>query len=405
MFQSTLPRGERLYEGDILECVSWFQSTLPRGERPTPTSSSPSVIRFNPRSHEGSDQFEALQHEAGRRFNPRSHEGSDRSTNTHWTHALSFNPRSHEGSDPWRTLPARLRPVSIHAPTRGATWSGLNVAGQEVFQSTLPRGERLDKGQHLRLFIVVSIHAPTRGATFCFETFIKDTVVSIHAPTRGATLSPIGISRPVSCFNPRSHEGSDWRRVSRCSPGGRFNPRSHEGSDQQVSTSLANYYLFQSTLPRGERQGNVPPTATQTSLFQSTLPRGERRQDDDGCSFCSEFQSTLPRGERRRHASFVALALLVSIHAPTRGATHRQRRRHHLPRVSIHAPTRGATELMAQGNAIQLFQSTLPRGERLSICTLLTYRSVYAAFRDVLFMEKIVMREKRFVKGNSLILN
>lgn len=54
---------------------------------------------------------------------------------------------------------------------------------------------------------------------------------------------------------------------------------------------------------------------------------------------------------------------------------------------------------------IGVFQSTLPRGERPSICTLLTYRSVYAAFRDILFMEKIAMRGKRFVKGNSLIIN
>ena len=210
MFQSTLPRGERLYEGDILECVSWFQSTLPRGERPTPTSSSPSVIRFNPRSHEGSDQFEALQHEAGRRFNPRSHEGSDRSTNTHWTHALSFNPRSHEGSDPWRTLPARLRPVSIHAPTRGATWSGLNVAGQEVFQSTLPRGERRPGGGGSGAPIQGFNPRSHEGSDQVVPVQYRKGRVSIHAPTRGATLPRMSSTRTARCFNPRSHEGSDW---------------------------------------------------------------------------------------------------------------------------------------------------------------------------------------------------
>ena len=35
--------------------------------------------------------------------------------------------------------------------------------------------------------ICVSIHAPTRGATFDISSFDKHDVVSIHAPTRGAT--------------------------------------------------------------------------------------------------------------------------------------------------------------------------------------------------------------------------
>ena len=56
---------------------------------------------------------------------------------------------------------------------------------------------------------------------------------------------------------------------------------------------------------------------------------------------------------------------MISIHAPTRGAT----AENHLPgagqSISIHAPTRGATlpsRLLSQSHR---FQSTLPQGERL----------------------------------------
>ena len=71
-------------------------------------------------------------------------------------HGVRRNPR----------IVALSRDVSIHAPTRGATYA--------VFA----------------LFIrvhVVSIHAPTRGATLVFFTDFDVQIVSIHAPTRGAT--------------------------------------------------------------------------------------------------------------------------------------------------------------------------------------------------------------------------
>ncbi len=54
----------------------------------------------------------------------------------------NFNPRSHEGSD--QTLSSvRCSPqISIHAPTRGATDNIIDEQRDELFQSTLPRGER-----------------------------------------------------------------------------------------------------------------------------------------------------------------------------------------------------------------------------------------------------------------------
>ena len=97
-------------------------------------------------------------------FNPRSHEGSDYKDNYNMQIKLYFNPRSHEGSD---LLPEEIRMVltiSIHAPTRGATQIDRCIDVNLIFQSTLPRGERL------------------------------------------VTASNVAM---IDDFNPRSHEGSD----------------------------------------------------------------------------------------------------------------------------------------------------------------------------------------------------
>ena len=62
--------------------------------------------------------------------------------------------------------------ISIHAPARGATQSCQNTITATVFQSTLPRGERLPENKNKRPIKDISIHAPARGATcygFCFH--------------------------------------------------------------------------------------------------------------------------------------------------------------------------------------------------------------------------------------------
>ncbi|MCG4783186.1 hypothetical protein L0P51_19895, partial [Acetatifactor sp. DFI.5.50] len=82
-----------------------------------------------------------------------------------------------------------------------------------------------------------------------------------------------------------------------------FNPRSHEGSD--LSTFL--------------------------------MP-----------SILMIFQSTLPRGERQVHTHATLVIKIISIHAPTRGATHANFHHWYNHHISIHAPTRGATAIFAK---------------------------------------------------------
>ena len=78
--------------------------------------------------------------------------------------------------------------------------------GSRRFQSTLPRGERPAvefPEQHHRL---VSIHAPAGGATFVHVHFLIPLNVSIHAPAGGATSARLSMTV--------------WRRVSIHAPAG-----------------------------------------------------------------------------------------------------------------------------------------------------------------------------------------
>ncbi len=99
--------------------------------------------------------------------------------------------------------------------------------------------------------------------------------------------------------------------------------------------------MFQSTPPREGRLRQTPD-AHSPSLFQSTPPR-------EGRLIVSIFAATGFSFNPRPHARGDAFALriqgdsMVSIHAPTRGATGQRYQPPKHNAVSIHAPTRGAT--------------------------------------------------------------
>jgi len=78
-----------------------FQSTRPRGARHVPGF----IAEF---SHS---------------FNPRAHAGRDPERGSAALDGPGFNPRAHAGRDPGNTDTSRFFDVSIHAPTRGATFT------------------------------------------------------------------------------------------------------------------------------------------------------------------------------------------------------------------------------------------------------------------------------------------
>ena len=81
------------------------------------------------------------------------------------TSIFDFNPRSHKGSDQQLGDVSESDTISIHAPTRGATWISFAKQEGRRFQSTLPQGERPYHGTTWQGMLGISIHAPTRGAT------------------------------------------------------------------------------------------------------------------------------------------------------------------------------------------------------------------------------------------------
>ena len=102
------------------------------------------------------------------------------------------------------------------------------------FQSTLPRGERPSSISQFTNLIQISIHAPTRGATLFSESYIIPTFISIHAPTRGATvlIMLLFVGNKISIHAPT------------------------RGATQNTTRTMGTI-LFQSTLPRGERPFSI----------------------------------------------------------------------------------------------------------------------------------------------------
>ena len=126
---------------------------------------------------------------------------------------------------------------------------------------------------------------------------------------------------------------------------------------------------FQSTRPRGAR-----PVRTVLSapflMFQSTRPRGARREVDGGIGILSRVSIHAPTWGATAGRSLRDSRVRVSIHAPTWGATRPRPRPASLLRVSIHAPTWGATSGCSSSSRSMRFQSTRPRGARLSVASL-----------------------------------
>ena len=145
------------------------------------------------------------------------------------------------------------------------------------------------------------------------------------------------------CFNPRTHTGCDGSSPrlplrSKC-----FNPRTHTGCDAEISGRIEALSEFQSTHPHGVRHYELKVTDGD-AVFQSTHPHGVRLGEVWFC-WLGRHGGFNPRThtgcDSRSYTQHVFI--MVSIHAPTRGATlHGPVLRRGI-RVSIHAPTRGAT--------------------------------------------------------------
>ena len=250
-----------------------------------------------------------------------------------------FNPRSHERSDSFSVLHDPNMIISIHAPTRGAT-EGCQILALEIVNFNPRSHERSDRLQSCRLSgIQISIHAPTRGATNQLVLDKLDELISIHAPTRGATnwVASMCLEKFISIHAPT--RGATAKAIENDKNG-----------------------VFQSTLPREERQYFVRLQSKTKHFNPRSHERSDRTVDDGGCSiFISIHAPTRGATGMLKSKEFTTI---ISIHAPTRGATVDEAADFPEMDISIHAPTRGATLKDKDGNYILQFQSTLPREER-----------------------------------------
>ena len=130
--------------------------------------------------------------------------------------------------------------ISIHAPTRGATSASSPLLWYNIFQSTLPRGER--------------------RSTMCFRT------------------------QDIN-FNPRSHEGSDFHQLHTGTHPTYFNPRSHEGSDFPIHPLTPTPQYFN---PRSH-EGSDPSACSEESDRMNFNPRSHEGSDYKPLLFCHFF--------------------------------------------------------------------------------------------------------------------
>ena len=154
----------------------------------------------------------------------------------------------------------------------------------------------------------ISIHAPTRGATFSPDSVRDFVTISIHAPTRGATSKIMQIWASQIDFNPRSHEGSDqmqlhrvlWWKISIHAPTRgatltnqkccfivkNFNPRSHEGSDPRPLEVQHHLMISIHAPTRGATITALTYRSAQTISIHAPTRGATVRTDDTGYSGC-----------------------------------------------------------------------------------------------------------------------
>ena len=298
-FQSTRPRGARQDKSVKSAVPNQFQSHAPtRGATVGSNCAMLKRTSFNPRAHEGRDQqyqmlsvaqtgFQSTRPRGARLvaqgtydsenscFNPRAHEGRDGSTRLNEMEFNGFNPRAHEGRD------------DAAAPRwRRTLW----------FQSTRPRGARRKLAFYDAGNLYVSIHAPTRGATWLARTLLiwcRCFNPRAHEGRDEFLRSRFDVQQR---FNPRAHEGRDSDDVGARRLLLRFNPRAHEGRDPGPQ-SLGNYPFVSIHAPtRGATRHTAPPPSTRCRFN----PRAHEGRDAAGSKFSSTVRSFNPRAHEGR---------------------------------------------------------------------------------------------------------
>ena len=146
-----------------------------------------------------------------------------------------------------------------------------------LFQSTLPRRERLTQEPAHILRTKISIHAPAKGATRAKISPFRAPVFQSTLPRRERPNSE-GTKDTLDKFQstlPRRERRKN--ATIRIFTQKDFNPRSREGSDEnKMKIEKINISISIHAPAKGATFRTVSSSAP-SGLFQSTLPRRERR--------------------------------------------------------------------------------------------------------------------------------
>ena len=211
----------------------------------------------------------------------------------------------------------------------------------------------------------ISIHAPPRGATALPGAGNQARHISIHAPPRGAT--------------PRLRHQQHGRAFQ-------FTPL-REGRRLQVLRQFLHLLAFQFTPLREGRPGRYLVEEGAMNFNSRPSARGDAALSEKA-GISKTFQFTPLREGRPRCSALYAsglhfnsrpsargdeakrsrrqTTLIISIHAPPRGATPPRPADAPKPVISIHAPPRGATRSSCGSIVQTAFQFTPLREGRLS---------------------------------------
>ena len=187
------------------------------------------------------------------------------------------------------------------------------------FQSTPPRGERLQAAYEKRLLNEFQ-STPPRGERHLFLVRCDNLLNFNPRPREGSDVWGGSDGSIRNDFNPRPREGSDRIYLPLCNHKPDFNPRPREGSDHHKGV-IVGICIISIHAPA---RGATPRTSQQhcCALFQSTPPRGERRRLRS-IARCFCYFNPRPREGSDSTFPMCCLILIISIHAPARGATPR----------------------------------------------------------------------------------
>ena len=253
-------------------------------------------------------------------FNPRTHEGCDSSSFYEGGKTAYFNPRTHEGCDKTKLIVQHPAPISIPAPTKGATlYGGTGNLRRQNFNPRTHEGCDVTNAMRIR-----------------------------HGDD----------------FNPRTHEGCDKALAGEFPGPCDFNPRTHEGCDMDAVIAMENHYISIPAPTKGATPHDYVPNALQMisipaptkgatgyfpseqcgdTRFQSPHPRRVRLAANAAGARGRQFQSPHPRRVRRYKVFPNKNVEIISIPAPTKGATCAFEDIGFRIVISIPAPTKGAT--------------------------------------------------------------